>query len=111
MDTPDVSVVVCTYNRAALLTRTVESLFAQKTETATFEILIIDYNTIDKTLDVVAALQTKATVTLRYIHEPRQGNAYARNTGVEQAHAPIVAFLDDDVVPAENWIHTIKSAY
>lgn len=111
MATPDVSVVVCTYNRAALLTRTVESLFAQKTEAATFEILIVDNNSTDNTPAVVAALQTKSPVTLRYIHEPRQGNAYARNTGVEQAHAPIVAFIDDDVVATENWAETIKTAF
>lgn len=110
MNPPDVSVVVCTYNRAALLTRTVESLFAQKTA-ATFEILAIDNNSSDNTPAVVASLQTKSPITLRYIHEPRQGNAYARNTGVEQAYASIVAFIDDDVVAAENWVDNIKSAF
>jgi glucosyl-dolichyl phosphate glucuronosyltransferase len=111
VSSPDVSVVVCTYNRAALLTRTVESLFAQKAEDSTFEILVIDNNSSDNTPSVVQALQAKSPVTLRYIPEPRQGNAYARNTGVEQAHAAIVAFIDDDVVAADNWIHTIKSAF
>ena len=110
MNPPDVSVVVCTYNRAALLTRTVESLFAQKTA-ATFEILAIDNNSSDNTPAVIASLQTKSPITLRYIHEPRQGNAYARNTGVEQAHAPVVAFIDDDVVAADDWVDTIKSVF
>ena len=110
MDRLDVSVVVCTYNRAALLTRTVESLFAQKTEAA-FEILVVDNNSSDNTPAAVASLQTQSPVTLSYIHEPRQGNAYARNTGVEQARAPIVAFIDDDVVAADNWVNTIKSAF
>jgi glycosyltransferase involved in cell wall biosynthesis len=111
MNRPEISVVVCTYNRAALLPRTLESLFAQKPENSAFEILVIDNNSSDDTRAVVASLQTKSPVPLRYIHEPRQGNAYARNTGVEQAHAPIVAFLDDDVFAGENWIYTIRSAF
>ena len=110
MNPPDISVVVCTYNRAELLPRAVESLFGQKA-TCAFEVLVIDNNSIDNTAAVVESLQSTAPVALRYIAEPRQGNAYARNTGVEQAHAPIVAFLDDDVVADENWIQTINSAF
>jgi len=108
---PDISVVVCTYNRAALLTRTVESLFAQQAEAARFEILVVDNNSTDNTRAIVESLQTKSPVRLRYFFEPRQGNAYARNTGVEQAQAPIVAFIDDDVVAADGWVSAIKSGF
>jgi glycosyltransferase involved in cell wall biosynthesis len=108
---PDISVVVCTYNRATLLTRTIESLFAQQAGEASFEILVVDNNSRDNTPDIVVALQKKSPVTLRYVPETRQGNAYARNTGVENSRATIVAFLDDDVVADENWIRTIKSAF
>lgn len=110
MNSPDISVVVCTYNRAGLLTRTIESLFAQKAACA-FEVLVIDNNSTDNTAAVVKSLQSKAPFTLRYVAERRQGNAYARNTGVEHAQAPIVAFLDDDVIADENWIQTIKTAF
>lgn len=111
MNSLDLSVVVCTYNRAALLTSAIESLFVQKLEETRFEILVIDNNSSDNTRSVVESLQLEAPVPLRYIFEARQGNAYARNTGVEQAHAPIVAFIDDDVVAADNWVRTIKSAF
>jgi len=111
VNTPDISVVVCTYNRAALLTRTVESLFAQQAEAVRFEILVVDNNSTDNTRAVVESLQTKSPVPLHYIFEPRQGNAYARNTGVEQAQAPIVAFIDDDVVAADGWVCAIKSGF
>jgi glycosyltransferase involved in cell wall biosynthesis len=108
---PDISVVVCTYNRAALLTRAVESLFAQTTDGTQFEILVVDNNSNDNTRAVVESLQTGAPVPLRYIFEARQGNAYARNTGVEEAQAPIVAFIDDDVVAASTWVSAIKSGF
>jgi len=108
---PQISVVVCTYNRAALLTRAVESLFAQKAEGTPFEILVVDNNSNDNTRATVESLQARSPVALRYIFEPRQGNAYARNTGVQQAHAPIVAFIDDDVVAADNWVSAIKAGF
>lgn len=111
MNPAEISVVVCTYNRAALLTRAVESLFAQQAEGTRFEILVVDNNSNDNTRAVVESLQAKSPVPLRYIFEPRQGNAYARNTGVEQAEAPIVAFIDDDVVATDNWVSAIKSGF
>lgn len=108
---PEITVVVCTYNRAALLTRTVESLFAQKAEATRFEILVVDNNSNDNTRAVVESLQTKSPVALRYSFEPRQGNAYARNTGVAEAQAPIVAFIDDDVIAADDWVSSIKAGF
>jgi len=48
---------------------------------------------------------------LRYVKESRQGNAYARNTGIANARAPIIAFLDDDVRVRGNWIQTIKRTF
>ena len=111
MTRPDISVVVCTYNRAALLRRALLSLFAQKTEKRSYEIIVIDNNSADDTPDTVASLQTDSPVTLRSYRETQQGNAYARNAGVEQAEAPIVAFLDDDVEADENWVGTIKSGF
>lgn len=106
---PDVSVVVPTYNRVALLQRALLSLFSQRTQQANFEIIVVDNNSADETGEVVESLKTKSPVTLRSLRETRQGNAYARNTGVEIAEAPIVAFLDDDVVADENWVDTIKT--
>ena len=110
MTTPEISVVVPTYNRSQLLERALLSLFSQQTDLS-FEIIVVDNNSSDATTDTVESLIAKSPVPLRLIHEPRQGNAYARNTGIEQAHAPIVAFLDDDVVADENWVSTIKATF
>lgn len=48
---------------------------------------------------------------VRYVRETRQGNAHARNTGVEHARASVIAFVDDDVTVRENWIETIKQTF
>lgn len=111
MTTPDISVVVPTYNRSALLERALLSLFSQRVDNVSFEIVVVDNNSSDATRETVETLTAKAPVTLRYIHEAQQGNAYARNTGIDEARAPIIAFLDDDVVAGDQWVDTIAAAF
>ena len=110
MKAPDISVVVCTYNRAALLREALRSLFAQKIENLNYEIIVVDNNSSDDTPATVESLKAESPVNLRYVRESRQGNAYARNAGVAQADASIIAFLDDDCTADENWLATIKTA-
>ena len=49
-----------------------------------------------------------STRSLRYVLEPRQGLAHARNTGIAAARADIVAFTDDDVMVAHDWVLELK---
>jgi glycosyltransferase involved in cell wall biosynthesis len=111
LNTPEISVVVCTYNRAALLEKALRSLFAQKPAGLSYEIVVIDNNSADETPQVVESLKAESPVVLRYFRETRQGNAYARNSGVDQAAGPIIAYIDDDVIADENWVANMKSAF
>lgn len=105
-DSPDLSVVICTYNRPELLRLALETLLRQSQENLTYEVIVVDNNSAPETRAVVAEIEQNDS-RVRYIRETRQGNAYARNTGVAQARAPIIAFLDDDVTVRENWIEII----
>jgi len=111
LNPPDISIVVPTYNRSALLQRALLSLFSQRANRLNFEIVVIDNNSSDNTSETVAALESNSPVRLRWKRETRQGNAYARNAGIDEAEAPIIAFLDDDVVADENWVQTIKTTF
>ncbi len=111
MSQADISVIVCTYNRAALLREALRSLFTQQVENLSYEIIVVDNNSSDDTPATVASLKSESPVPLRYVRESRQGNAYARNAGVEQAAASIIAFLDDDCIADKIWVATIKSAF
>jgi glycosyltransferase involved in cell wall biosynthesis len=90
MTSRSVSVVIPTYNRAALLGRAVESALAQTM--APLEILIVDDGSTDETRAVCA--QWSAPV--RYIATPNGGVAKARNVGIAEARGEWVALLDSD---------------
>ena len=106
----NISVVIPTYNRAELLAGAIESLLAQDASGFQYEVIVVDNNSTDKTRDVVESFSDRDR-PVRYIFEDRQGNAYARNAGITQSHASIVAFIDDDVRASSNWIASVKTIF
>lgn len=106
----DVSVVIGTYNRCELLVGALESLINQEPKGVRFEILVVDNNSTDNTRGVVESFQ-RSKIPVRYIFEPNQGISHARNAGIIQSLSPIVAFTDDDVRVAHDWVFTIKKTF
>lgn len=109
---PAVSIVICTYNRAELLRRTL--LFLERVfgiEEA--EVIVVDNRSSDHTAEVVRVCTQllKKKVHMTYVYEPRQGLSVARNTGIAHTRAPIIAFLDDDAVPVMNWLGAIRQGF
>jgi glucosyl-dolichyl phosphate glucuronosyltransferase len=104
----DVSVMVCTYNRANSLGRALTALQGQRTAPGlTWELVVVDNNSSDDTRAVVSAAATIFPVALRYVFEPRQGINHARNTGIDNSKGEIVAFTDDDCRPEPAWVQSI----
>ena len=84
---------MCTYQRAALITRAIDSLLAQ-TE-LDWELLVVDDGSTDGTEHIVqkyGAIDRR----IRFIRQEHGGSARARNTGVEAARGLFVTFLDSD---------------
>ena len=109
--TVQVSVVVATYNRARLLPGILEALAFQETPPSLqWEIVVVDNNSSDATPAVVAAFSRTATIPVRYVFEPRQGLSNARNRGVQESRGAILAFTDDDVLPAPDWVGQLVAA-
>jgi glycosyltransferase involved in cell wall biosynthesis len=105
---PDVSVVLTTYNRARVLSSAIEGLLDQDLTPTRYEIIIVDNNSTDDTRQVVESFRSRAD-NVRYLFEARQGISFGRNAGVRAARAPLIAFTDDDVRVARDWIRTIVS--
>jgi glucosyl-dolichyl phosphate glucuronosyltransferase len=106
---PHVSVVLCTYNRAALLAGAIEALVRQADDPPPYEVIVVDNNSTDATRDVVLRFAPGGIV--RYEFEPQQGLSAARNRGIAAARADVIAFTDDDVRVAPNWIRAIAGVF
>lgn len=101
----DISVVVCTYNRAGLLPRTLEGLNAQEVpRDLRWELVVVDNNSTDGTREVIERFIPHAPMPMSHVFEPEQGLSAARNAGIAHARGEIIAFTDDDVRPAPDWI-------
>lgn len=109
---PELSVVVCTYNRSALLEKTLRS-FPGVEAGFPVELIIVDNNSSDDTREVVQScrgvLEDKFAVS--YVFEPVQGLSAARNSGVTAAKGDIIAFIDDDAVPCREWLTSIRDFF
>lgn len=103
----DVTVVIPTYNGAERLPVLLDQLRSQtNTETLNWEIIVCDNNSTDDTSVVVSDYQAHwpAHPPLRYCFGARQGAAFARQHAVESANGTLIAFLDDDNIPADDWV-------
>ncbi|HKZ04637.1 MAG TPA: glycosyltransferase [Methylomirabilota bacterium] len=106
----DVSVIVCTYNRAGSLGITLRALDAQQVPAGLkWELVVVDNNSADATHAVVEAFGAAACVDVRYVFEARQGLSHARNAGIARASGAILAFTDDDVTPAPHWVASVTA--
>ena len=88
--TPDISVIIPTFNRRAMLLEAIDSVLAQSTRS--FELIVIDDGSTDGTAEQLARFEH----TIRFERIEHSGPAAARNRGVALAHAPLLAFLDSD---------------
>jgi glycosyltransferase involved in cell wall biosynthesis len=90
MSTPLVSVIIPTYNRATLITRTIANVFEQSYRN--IEVIVIDDGSKDDTPAVLRSLGDR----IRIITQSNAGPAVARNRGAKAARGEIIAFQDSD---------------
>jgi len=114
---PRVSVVMPTYKRPALLSRCLAALVRQSLPPDAYEILVVDDGPDIETEDMVKhwrslAHQQRPGLEITYLTARRaHGPAAARNVGWRAARAPIIAFTDDDTVPARDWLSAGLGAF
>lgn len=107
---PQISVILCTYNRARSLAKTLESIVEQTLPSSVrWEILVVDNNSKDETPQVVEDFRSRYPERVRYLLEPKQGVSNARNSGVAAARGAILAFIDDDETAGEGWLQNLTA--
>jgi len=94
------SVVIPSYNRRATLEMVLRGLERQTTPCESFEVIVVLDGSRDDSAAMLTAWHASGRLpNLRWHLQPNSGQAAARNMGVHLAQAPVVLFLDDDVVP------------
>ena len=107
-----ISIVVPTYRRPELLTRCLSALFMQTMEPSRYEIVVVDDGPTDETKEVVLSWSRRRGPRVRYLaNEERHGPAAARNRGWQAAAGNIIAFTDDDCIPAADWLAVASAAF
>ncbi len=99
---PQVSIVVATHNRGAMLKEHLAAMLCQKN--VDFELIYVDDGSSDDTSAVLASHAAQYPSILRYTRTENRGPGPARNTGVELARARHVVIADDDTFPEFNWL-------
>ena len=104
-----VSVVIPSFNRAALLIETLESI--ARAEWRPIEVIVADDGSTDDTADRVAVFTDKHhDLDIRFLPLPHRGAIQARNSGVEAATGHFVYFLDSDDLMAPHGLSAMIAA-
>ncbi len=102
-----VSIIICTVNRAEHLRLTLESLAGVHVPAELpVEVIVVDNGSTDSTAALVQGYSLP-NMAVRYLHEPRRGQCYARNAGIAASAAEIIVFTDDDLRFPSGWIESL----
>jgi GT2 family glycosyltransferase len=111
----EISVVVPTCGRLDLLDRSLDALTRQDYPAGAYEVIVVDDEPSRNTLQLVAGWRARTLdrgARLVYVaNDGAHGLAAARNLGWRSARAPIIAFTDDDTVPATGWLTQAMAAF
>lgn len=110
----EISVIICTHNRAKYLPKAIQSLLDQPFSCDHYELIVVDNCSTDSTKAIVEQYMEKeqyASHHIEYVYEPNLGLSYARNTGWQNARGTYVAYLDDDAIALPKWLSTISDVF
>lgn len=110
-----VSICVSTHRRPEGLSRLLEGLDRlefRTLEAPRIDVIVVDNEARGAAAALVARLEQGFRWTLRCEEEPRRGITYARNRGLEAVDpgTDLIAFIDDDEVPAPSWLEELLLA-
>lgn len=91
---PQISVIIPTYNAEGSIQKTVNSVLTQSY--SDFELIIVDDGSTDGTLEVVEKIDDPRIRVFRYPHAGVRGPAVGRNRGLSHARGELISFLDHD---------------
>lgn len=105
---PRLSVVITTRDRADLLESTLASLATQTLDDGSWELILIDNGSSDRTPEVVSAAARSVPIQSYYF--AAAGKCRAQNFALSRARAELLVFSDDDVSFESGWLNALAAA-
>jgi glycosyltransferase involved in cell wall biosynthesis len=88
---PFFSIIMPTYNRAQLITKSIESVLEQSFPD--WELIIVDDGSTDETKKLI---ESYTDIRIKYIYQQNAERSAARNNGIKHAKGKYICFLDSD---------------
>jgi glycosyltransferase involved in cell wall biosynthesis len=108
----DLTVIICTWNRAKSLDLVLKSLDASVVRQGLeWEVLVVDNNSKDDTRAVCESFIAKNPRRFRYFFHGTQGKTNALNAGIREARSEILALTDDDLTVDPHWVAEMYDAF
>jgi glucosyl-dolichyl phosphate glucuronosyltransferase len=105
---PSISLIIFTYNSSDLIQRNLMHIIAAlEFFPMDNEIILVDNNSTDNTLEIVKKIILKYNIKMRIVKNPKQGLSFSRIEGVKVASKEFVCFIDDDNFLSEKWFETL----
>ena len=102
----DITACICTRDRPQYLRDCLNGLSQQTVGTERFDILVVDSASCGQTPALIARL-VAGIANARLLRMERPGVSFARNAGASAARGSYIAYIDDDAIPAPDWIERI----
>lgn len=94
-----------------MLREALESLVPEIASDGSAEVVVVDNGSSDETRDVVAAFAARVNFSIIYHYEPCPGLHVGRHRGAELSRAPLLAYLDDDVIVEPGWLSAVVEQF
>jgi glycosyltransferase involved in cell wall biosynthesis len=106
----DLSLVICTRNRASRLSETLKKVSAIQSPLR-WELIVADNGSSDQTSAVVEEFAAEFDHSVKFVVETRRGVARAKNAGWQSAKADIIVCIDDDCYPEPDFFDSIYDRF
>ncbi|NIT60113.1 MAG: glycosyltransferase [Aliifodinibius sp.] len=106
-----ITVCICTYKRPKLLMHLLQAVCQQRTDGVfDYSTVVVDNDCAESVKDIVLGLKERGPIDIDYFCEVEQNISLARNKAIEKSRSDLVAFIDDDEFPEENWLLNLYNA-
>lgn len=108
VDRPELSVLICSYQRRDTLLRCLKT-FENQTASGRYEIIVVNDGSNDGTREALDAWEARAPI--RIVHRENGGLSAARNSGLEVARGRYVLLVNDDTMAAPDLVEKHLAAH